>query len=141
MKRALPESPRSEINVTPLVDVCLVLLIIFMVVSPMLKQQLPEAPEPAAIAKKEDRIELEVREDRSVWFEKSLLTDDALLVLLRELHKQSVKQIVLLADSRLAYRDVRGVMEAARTAGFTNLTLAATKEPKASKAPALVAAR
>jgi len=135
-----PDEVKGDINVTPLVDVCLVLLIIFMVVTPMLDHHLPEAPEPLTLPKQEDRIQLEMREDLSVWFEKSSFTPAALLVKLKELKSQpkSVKQVVLVADSRLTYREVRGVMELVRTAGFSGLCLAATKE-KAQGSKALAA--
>jgi biopolymer transport protein TolR len=139
VRRGPPEAPRSEINVTPLVDVCLVLLIIFMVVTPMLDHHLPETPEPATLPKQEDRIQLEMREDLSVWLEKSSLTAPALFVRLRDLRTNShpSKQVVLVADSRLSYRDVRGVMELVRNAGFSGLCLAATKETKGTRLAAI----
>src|SRR4029079_5578433 len=62
---------RSEINVTPLVDVCLVLLIIFMVVTPMMmaevKVDLPRTSRATSMAAQSTQLTVAIREDGSVY--------------------------------------------------------------------------
>src|SRR3954469_19061546 len=75
---------KSDINVTPLVDVCLVLLIIFMVITPMLQRgkevTLPEATKKALsqTAKDEDPLILSVTPDKKMFLEQDEKTADAL---------------------------------------------------------------
>ena len=75
---------KSDINVTPLVDVVLVLLIIFMVVTPMLQRgkdvKLPQAAKQknAAEEKGQDPMIVSVTADKRIWLEKDPVTDDQL---------------------------------------------------------------
>src|SRR5262249_56397841 len=91
---AMRHSVRAEINVTPLVDVCLVLLIIFMLVTPLLNVavQLPEAPEPEPWGAEPARSKVTVRfgPPRTVLVDDdpSPLDDDGLGVLLSALHRR-----------------------------------------------------
>src|SRR5512141_1501188 len=119
----------TEINVTPLVDVMLVLLIIFMVTAPLIQQgvevKLPEAK--AEPVKAEDqKLVLSVKADRSIW----LGTDTSpARVSLEELEQKlranaRVKrdhELYLMADRRLPYGFVVEVMAAIQRAGVTNL--------------------
>jgi biopolymer transport protein ExbD len=126
--------PRADINVTPLGDVCLVLLIIFLVVTPLLNHRdsvkLPEGSAPSSIEEPEQKIFLSVSwPDRTTWFGESWLPEPEMLAKLKELHARSVGQrLVVVADRRLAYADVRGILRTAREAGFGGVELAATKE-------------
>ena len=127
---------RSEINVTPLVDVCLVLLIIFMVVTPMLGTgniNLPRTDQPSKKPEEDKQIVLTVeyanppllgigdthysRSD----FEKEI--DEAY-------QRNSTRPVVIKADSRLAWKDVRDVMRVAKDAGFENVGLITEKKTK-----------
>ncbi|HVT60611.1 MAG TPA: biopolymer transporter ExbD [Thermoanaerobaculia bacterium] len=64
---------RSQINVTPLVDVCLVLLIIFMVVTPLprsaVEVALPETAHPKNMAQVSNQLTVSIKSDGSVYFE------------------------------------------------------------------------
>lgn len=132
--RAKPESvrretPRGEINIAPLVDVCLVLLIISMVVVPMITVRPPETPRPDDLPKKEDLVTVSVKDDGSIWYESKPLRATELTARLAELHRQNGrKQILLVADGALRFRDVRALMGVARTAGFGGINLAARRE-------------
>jgi biopolymer transport protein TolR len=135
--RAAPggEKPRSEINVTPLVDVCLVLLIIFMVVAPMLDRhaevKVPEARNPARLEDGPARIVLAMHSDGTTWYRQSWLPPREMLGKLRELHeREGGKEIVLLADTRLSFADVRRTMRIVQEAGFSGVNLAAKRETK-----------
>jgi biopolymer transport protein TolR len=137
----------TEINVTPLVDVMLVLLIIFMVTAPLIQQgvevKLPDArAEP--VKAQEQKLVLSVKADRSIW----LGTDEnPARVALDELEDRlranarvtRDRELYLMADRRLPYGYVVEVMAAVQRAGVTNLGMitnpARTDEDKEARAP------
>ena len=124
---------RAEINVTPLVDVCLVLLIIFMVVTPLLNQvELPQAPEPLAWPAETARTRITLAVGPpvaiSVDDDPGPLSEPALEMLMRALHeRQPTRQILLRADRRLSYGDVKKVLRIVQAAGFASVGLVAER--------------
>ena len=115
---------RSEINVTPLVDVCLVLLIIFMVVTPMLQQgvdvALPETVLPERMPEGGKQLDVAIRFDGQVYLGQTYVPKESLPAALRDIYNQSPdKDVVIKADQRLKYKDVREVMQMVNRAGFT----------------------
>ncbi len=115
----------AEINVTPLVDVMLVLLIIFMVSAPMMQQgvplKLPEADAPSA-PPDENQIIVSVTQDRKVYidkFEVDLAELGGKLAALREQSPQ--RKVFLRADEEVAYGVVVRVMAAIERAGIRDL--------------------
>ena len=130
------ERPSADINVTPLVDVCLVLLIIFLVVTPLLNHhatvQLPSGTKPAAIVAPEQKVLLSVSwPDRAMWYRESWLREREMLDKLKDLHARSdAKRLVVIADRRLAYGDVRSLLRLVESAGFPGAELAATRETR-----------
>ncbi|HVR41101.1 MAG TPA: biopolymer transporter ExbD [Thermoanaerobaculia bacterium] len=129
--RAIRSSPlQSEINVTPLVDVCLVLLIIFMVVTPVLVTgmpiQLPETRtgDPAAKAP----IAISVKEDGSVYIDTLVIRRDELEGELRARRARGViAPVAVRADKRVPYGEVVDVLDACRAAGFEDVALMSVK--------------
>ena len=125
---------RSEINVTPLVDVCLVLLIIFMVVTPLLVDgrplQLPETDNPDPMPEGAKNLELSIEPNGNVYVEDDWLPgDDQISARLTDIYNSTPdKEVVIKADRRLKYRDVRNVMRLVNEAGFTGVGLAAKKK-------------
>jgi biopolymer transport protein TolR len=119
---------RGEINVTPLVDVVLVLLIIFMVVTPMLQRGKDvELPKAQAVSKEKesDPLVLSITPDRTLWLESERITSQALEQRLGgELEKSRSRRILLKADASLAVRDVRQLMQLTRQAGAAGVELA-----------------
>ena len=127
----------NEINVTPLVDVMLVLLIICMVTAPLIQQGVEVAlPEVRAQAVKaeEQKLVLSVKADRSLW----LGTDDqpARLTLaeLEEKLRTSARvsrdrELFLMADRSLPYGYVVEVMAAVQRAGVTNVGMITNPAP------------
>jgi biopolymer transport protein TolR len=127
----------TEINVTPLVDVMLVLLIIFMVTAPLIQQGVEVAlPEVKAqpVKAEEQKLVLSVKADRSLW----LGTDDqpARLTLgeLEEKLRTSARvardrELYLMADRSLPYGYVVEVMAAVQRAGVTNLGMITNPAP------------
>ena len=119
----------TEINVTPLVDVMLVLLIIFMVTAPLIQQgvevKLPEAK--AEPVKAEDqKLVLSVKEDRSIWLGTDAQPARVSLDELEQKLRANVRvkrdhELYLMADRRLPYGFVVEVMATVQRAGVTNL--------------------
>ena len=119
----------NEINVTPLVDVMLVLLIIFMVTAPLIQQgvevNLPDA-HAKTVEATEQKLVLSIRADKSLWLG---TTDDAARVPLAALEDrlranaraQKDKELFLMADQTLPYGFVVDVMATVQRAGITNL--------------------
>jgi biopolymer transport protein TolR len=116
--------PKSDINVTPLVDVVLVLLIIFMVVTPMLQRgksvTLPKAnkvEEEKGGTNDPDPVILSVTSDKKMFVEQDEFDSVGLEGKLREtLAYLPNKKILLKGDSSLSVGDVRQVMEITRKA-------------------------
>jgi len=119
---------KAEINITPLVDVVLVLLIIFMVITPMLQRgkdvRLPVVHAPDKENKDGDPLILSVTQDKKIFLEQSGLDEAGLEEKLRaEFAVTPGRKILLKGDDRLTYGDVRKVMEVARKAGSRSVSL------------------
>jgi biopolymer transport protein TolR len=119
---------KAEINITPLVDVVLVLLIIFMVITPMLQRgkdvQLPQVHAPDKESKEGDPLILSVTRERKTFLEQTDLDEAGLEAQLKqEFAAQPGRKILLKGDERLTYGDVRKVMEVARKAGSRSVSL------------------
>lgn len=124
-----PGGIKSEINVTPLVDVVLVLLIIFMVVMPELQKGKNISLPKAENVTREERgtpLILSLTQDKKMYVEDEHCADAlALRVQLREvLNKQPSRRILLKADQTLDFGAVREVMELARAAGAKGVAVA-----------------
>jgi biopolymer transport protein ExbD len=119
---------RNDINVTPLVDVVLVLLIIFMVITPMLQRGKDVTlPKSSAVdeAKKADPLVVSVTEDRRVWIESEEVQDGELEARAAEIFaKNPGKPVMLKGDERLTVGDVRKVMHHVHMAGARGVALA-----------------
>jgi biopolymer transport protein ExbD len=118
---------KSEINVTPLVDVCLVLLIIFMVITPMLQRgkevHLPKAmkvdPE-----SKSDPVIISVTADKSMYIESDRYDEEGFLAALqKKLISDPGKRLLLKGDQSLTFDDVRKVMALSQKAGAKSIAL------------------
>jgi len=119
---------KGEINVTPLVDVVLVLLIIFMVVTPMLQQGvdvlLPHGPHAEKKPGEEGELIISIKDDGSVFIGQSWVPDEDLSRFLRAEHETDPQRTVMLkADARINFGKVRAVMAAANEANFTRIAI------------------
>jgi biopolymer transport protein TolR len=119
---------KAEINITPLVDVVLVLLIIFMVVTPMLQRgkdvRLPQVHKPDSENKDGDPLILSLTLDKKTYLEQSMMDEATLSAQLRqEFGSQPNRKILLKGDERLTYGDIRKAMEVARKAGAKGISL------------------
>jgi biopolymer transport protein TolR len=120
-----PRTTLSEINVTPLVDVMLVLLIIFMITAPMMQQglevQLPVAggtTQPSL----EKEIVLTVKKDGTIYLNQTVYALEALQPKLQALYKNRRDQrLFLRADTNVPYGVVVRVMDEVKKAGVLQL--------------------
>jgi len=119
---------KNDINVTPLVDVVLVLLIIFMVITPMLQRgkdvKLPQSKSIDEENKEADPIILSVTKDNHIYIERSEYDKESFLPALKaELEAKPGRKLLLKGDDSLTVGDVREVMELARKAGAKSVAL------------------
>ena len=126
--------PMSEINVTPLVDVMLVLLIIFMVTAPLLQQgvkvDLPDAQAEPMKTSTEERLVLTLAKDGKAYLGKTEIPVERITELLSANEKLKVdKELYLHADQELPSGLVVRVMAAAKEGGAE--TLAMVTDPEA----------
>ncbi len=128
---------QSEINVTPLVDVCLVLLIIFMVVTPLLQNgvsvQIPQAdnPDKKPESSKQKMIVVQYSTPPSYWMDSKQFSKAEFQTALDELYQRNpAAEIVIKADQRLEYGDVKEVFKMTKDAGFQDVGLIAEKKQK-----------
>lgn len=123
---------KSDINVTPLVDVCLVMLIIFMVVTPMLQKgvdvQLPQTNQPEKMPEGQKQLTISIKQDGSVFVDESWVPDENVEAELAKIHTQTPdKDVVIKGDRRLKYRQVRKLMQQVNEAGFSRVGVIAEK--------------
>ena len=131
--RGRRHAPMSEINVTPMVDVMLVLLIIFMVAAPMLTTgvpvQLPRAKGQASDAPKEKPLVVSITKDGKIYLGKEDKADYALSALgekLREIAKTRAgtdEPIFINGDKGAEHGVVTRVMAEIKNAGFRKMSI------------------
>ena len=120
----------SDINVTPMVDVMLVLLIIFMVVTPMLQKGVSvdlakvNNPEQMPDADKEDALIVAVMRDGKIYFGNDQIAPDQLTEKVKDkLTNRADKRVYVRADARAKYGSVVEVVDNVRAAGVDELGL------------------
>jgi biopolymer transport protein ExbD len=126
---------KNEINVTPLVDVVLVLLIIFMVITPMLQRgkdvRLPKANNPEKEQKEGDPLIVSVTLDKKIWIEANAVSEESLEAKIAEfVEKDPTRKMLLKGDEQLVLGDVRKVMDHVKKAGAKGVELAVESSQK-----------
>ena len=131
----------SEINVTPMVDVMLVLLIIFMVVTPMLQKGISvdmapvNNPEQMPDADKEDALLVSITRDGKVYFGSEQMAVDNLTAKVKDrLANKQDKRVYVKADMRTRFGSVVQVVDSVRAAGVDDLGLL-TEQKKTTTTP------
>jgi biopolymer transport protein ExbD len=124
---------KSDINVTPLVDVCLVLLIIFMVVTPMLQKgkavMLPQTERPDKKPESDKELLISVQADKTIFIDTKWFPDKEFAAKMKELgERSSNKDVLIKADQRLTFGDVKHVMGMIKDAGFEHVGLITEKK-------------
>lgn len=135
-KRSHPSKPLAEINVTPLVDVMLVLLIIFMVTAPMLSMGI-DVNLPRVKAKSvdvaEEKLVLTINEAKEIYLNKTRIPLGELNPKLEAIFSNRIdREIFLRADKNIPYGFVVEVMSEVRKAGVDKLGMI-TEPPEETK--------
>lgn len=133
----------SDINVTPMVDIMLVLLIIFMVVTPMLQKDISvdmvraQNPHQMTDADKEDAIVIAVTRDGKTYLGSDSVNSADLTPRVKDrLANRIDKTVYVRSDSRAKYGDVITVVDAVRAAGVESLGFLAERVQRRPGAPA-----
>ena len=119
---------KSDINVTPLVDVMLVLLIIMMLVAPMLQQgvavRLPQAANTTDKPETQEQTVLAIAKDKSYYLNAKPVQEGEMTTRLNELLENKKEKIVLIkADEEVEYSAVMTAMDQLRQAGIEDIGL------------------
>ena len=131
MRATTTRSLNSDINVTPLVDVCLVLLIIFMVVLPSMVNGVDVSlPRTSSVTSVDERVlPITVKEDGSVYLGTLVIRRDEVLSSLQRLRAtEASRPIAVRADKRVQYGEVVTVLAECREAGWQDVTLVGMRE-------------
>jgi biopolymer transport protein TolR len=125
-------TPMADINVTPLVDVMLVLLIVFMVTAPLLKAGVPvDLPESRAkaLAEERDQVTISMARDGAIYLDDAPVSPGELAGRLAAFERGAdgkLPLVTLRADRALDYGRVMGVMGELNRAGFNAISLVTT---------------
>ncbi|HYP08789.1 MAG TPA: biopolymer transporter ExbD [Bryobacteraceae bacterium] len=140
MEKKKASDPVADINVTPMVDVMLVLLIIFIVITPMLSKGITvdmaktNNPSPMQAADKEDAVVVAVSKDGRTYLGTDQMTPDALPGKVKDLLTNRLdKTVYLRADARSRYEKVVEVVDNLRAAGVDQLGLLTEEISKEGK--------
>lgn len=120
-------SVKSDINVTPLVDVVLVLLIIFMVITPVVQMGYlvrvpPKAPANLPPSAVQDQIILRLQADKSILINKDLVQPDQFPTRIREIiHGNQSKMVFFQGSPDVDYDTTIKFLDSARAAGCKNI--------------------
>ncbi len=124
----------SDINVTPLVDVMLVLLIVFMVAAPLMTTGVPiELPKTQAkqLATPSEPLTISVQADRKVFIDKAEISLIDLPAKLQALAKNGTEeQLMVRGDTNVPYGAIMEVMGVLNSAGFIKISLVTTPADK-----------
>jgi biopolymer transport protein TolR len=126
----------AEINITPLVDVVLVLLVIFMITAPVLQSGIEvNVPKTKTVKEiSEQRVVLTIDKNQQVYLGDKMVNVHDIPKLLLNQAKDTRKVIYLRADERVPFGAFASVMDAVKQAGITNISI--VTQPLEGKAPA-----
>jgi biopolymer transport protein TolR len=125
--------PMADINVTPLIDVVLVLLVVFMVITPMLESgknvDLPASTQAVTVNDTGQHIVVSITPDGSVWVEQARSSLDTLINDINaQFRDRPTSTILIKGDRSLSYGQVREVMDLLAQNRWTTVQVATSKE-------------
>jgi biopolymer transport protein ExbD len=132
MRLGEPAKMQAAINITPLVDVVLVLLIIFMVMAPEMRKgpdvNLPNTAKPSNQGDERGRILVSIDETGGFWIdEKPVAADHLTEALIEAVSAVQDPRVVIRGDAKLSFREVRQAMQVIDQAGFKGVGLVAKR--------------
>ena len=132
MRLGEPAKLQASINITPLVDVVLVLLIIFMVMAPEMRKgpdvNLPNTPKPTQQGDERGRILVSIDETGGLWIDdRPVQAEHFTEALIAAVGAVPDPKVVIRGDARLNFREVRQAMQVMERAGFRGVGLVAKR--------------
>lgn len=127
----------SEINITPFTDVILVLLVIFMITTPLIsesniKLKLPQAKggKPVEVQSKQQQFTISITSEGPIYLNEQMVTKKELIQKLKISVKENPDLTVVLRSDRLVqFKDIVSVLDPLTELGITKFNIAATSEP------------
>lgn len=123
----------AEINITPLTDVALTLLIIFMITTPLILQSsikvsLPEAASGKPLTSTR-QINISITNDNAVYLDDKLITRKELRAQVRAMHKDNPDmEVMLFSDKMVKFKNIVSILDDLNEIGIKNLNIAAKVE-------------
>jgi biopolymer transport protein ExbD len=121
----------NQINVTPLLDLTFMLLIVFMITTPLLEYAIDVTPPSmnADVKPDENTVSVALNKRGEITYDKRIVSPDELLGNLQKLRTNTPNAVILIsADGTRSYNDVIDLMNTIRKAGFSNVSLITTAE-------------
>lgn len=123
----------AEINITPLTDVALVLLITFMITTPLILQSsikvsLPEAASGKPLTNTR-QINITITDDTSVYIDNKLVTRKELRAKIRMMHRDNPNiEVIIFSDKAVRFKNIVSILDDLNEIGIRNLNIAAKVE-------------